>query len=100
MANEQQANSECQEVISDTIQFHDSDYIIPIENPERTFKNPALPLDSPVFSTASVMENNCSPPGSPVFSMHSESMKGKNQANDCQSNPDEHKSSFTCSNAY
>ena len=31
------------------------------------------------------------PPSLPVFSMHSESMKGNNQANNCQSNPDEHK---------
>ena len=92
VANEQQqANSEHQEAIADTIQFHSSDYTIPIENPDRTFTNPPLQPDSPVFSTASVMENNSvSPPISPLFSMHSESMKGNNQANNCQSNPDEH----------
>ena len=31
------------------------------------------------------------PPSSPVFSMHSESMKGNNQANNCPSNPNEHR---------
>ena len=37
------------------------------------------------------MENNSvSPPSSSVFNMHSESMKGNNQANNCQSNPNEH----------
>ena len=91
VANEQQqANSEHQEAIAGTIQFHDSADTIPIENPNRTITNPALPPDSPVFSTASVMENNCFP-HSPVFSMHSESIKGNNQANNCQSNPDEHR---------
>ena len=48
MANEQQqANSEHQEAIADTIQFHASDYTIPIENPDRTLTNPPLPPDSP-----------------------------------------------------
>ena len=54
---QQQANSEHQEAIADTIQFHVSDYTIPIQNPDRTFPNPPLPTDSPVFNTASVMEN-------------------------------------------
>ena len=59
MANEQQqASSEHQEAVAETIQFHDSDDTIPIENPDRTITNPALPPDSPVFSTASVMANN------------------------------------------
>ena len=56
VANEQQeANSEHQEASAETIQFHDCDDTIPIENPERTFTKPVLPPDSPVFSTASVM---------------------------------------------
>ena len=63
VANEQkQANSEHQEAIADTIQIHASDYTIPIKNPDRTFTNPPLSPDSPVFSTASVMENKCFPP--------------------------------------
>ena len=42
MANkQQQASSEHQEAIADTIQFHNSDDTIPIENPDRTFTNPA-----------------------------------------------------------
>ena len=58
MANEQQqANSEHQEAIADTIQFHAYDYTIPIQDPDRTFTNAPLPPDPPVFSTASVMEN-------------------------------------------
>ena len=62
MANEQQqANSEHQEAVADTIQFHVSDYTIPIENPDRTFTNSPLPPDSPVFRTASVMQNNSFP---------------------------------------
>lgn len=63
VANEQQQpNNQHQEAIADTIQFHASDYTIPIQNPDRTFTNPPLPPDSPVFSTASVMENNCFSP--------------------------------------
>ena len=63
VANEQQqANSEHQEAIADTIQFHASDYTIPIQNPDRAFTNPPLPPDSPVFSTASVIENKSVPP--------------------------------------
>ena len=34
---------------------------------------------------------NLFPSSSPVFSMCSESMKSNNQANNCQSNPDEHR---------
>ena len=93
VANEQQqASSEHHEAIADTIQFHASDYTITIQNPDRTFTNPPLPPDSPALSTASVMENkSVFPPSSPVFSMCSESMKSNNQANNCQSNPDEHR---------
>ena len=91
VANEQQlANSEHHEAIADTIQFHASDYTMSIPNPDRTFTNPPLPPDSPALSTASVMEDkSVSSPSSPVFSMRSESMKSNNQANNCQSNPDE-----------
>ena len=60
---QQQANSEHKEAIADTIQFHASDYTIPIQNPDRTFTNPALPPDSPVFSTAlSHGKQLCFPP--------------------------------------
>ena len=92
VANEQQqANSEHHEAIADTIQFHASDYTMSIQNPDRTFTNPPLRPDSSALSTASVMENKSVSPSSPVFSMCSESMKSNNQANNCQSNPDEHR---------
>ena len=68
-ANEQQqANSEHQEATANTIQFHASDYTIPIENPDRTFTNPPLQSDSPVFSTPAIMENSSVPPPGHMYS--------------------------------